>query len=296
MSLVSIPFTYSAGAVIIASQHNSCNSVIYSDHNGNIDNSNIAPAAAIVYTKLNLSGSIVNSDIATGAAIADTKLATISTASKVSGASLTTLPSTPSGAGVLPIANIATGIPTGSLFVRDDGTLQPVIPTYMAGSYLIALYPGIVGQHQMSFTKVIEMYVPGNGTLRITFFMITSVHNAHARIYRNGVAVGTDQTVDGDVTEDIAGWTAGDLLQIYHYNGDGSTSNSSVGGVRVYSTTPARETFNLGLGFGSLPSTTWVGWAIPTNAMIGALGKIGDLYINEGAGTLYTKTGTTTWT
>ena len=51
---------------------------------------------------------IVNAQIAPAAEIADTKLAQITTASKVSGSALTDLASVPSGAGVLPIANIPT--------------------------------------------------------------------------------------------------------------------------------------------------------------------------------------------
>lgn len=74
MSLISIPFTYSAGAVIVASQHNSCNSVIYSDFNGNIDNNNIATSAAIAYSKLNLALGIVNADVSASAAIVASKL------------------------------------------------------------------------------------------------------------------------------------------------------------------------------------------------------------------------------
>ncbi len=52
---------------------------------------------------------ITNAKVASGAAIVDTKLATISTAGKVSGAALTSLSSTPSGAGALPIVNGGTG-------------------------------------------------------------------------------------------------------------------------------------------------------------------------------------------
>lgn len=54
MSIISIPFTFSAGAVIVASQHNSCFSTIFSDYNGNIDNTNIVNAAGIVASKLDL--------------------------------------------------------------------------------------------------------------------------------------------------------------------------------------------------------------------------------------------------
>jgi len=48
---------------------------------------------------------ITNAKVAANAGIVDTKLATISTAGKVSGAALTSLASTPAGAGVLPFAN-----------------------------------------------------------------------------------------------------------------------------------------------------------------------------------------------
>lgn len=51
------------------------------------------------------------------------------------GSHLKNLASTPSLAGVLPIANIATGTPDGTKFVRDDGTLQAVsaqwVPTHI---------------------------------------------------------------------------------------------------------------------------------------------------------------------
>lgn len=111
MSLISIPFTFTVGAVIVASQHNSNFSTIYSDYNGNITDANIAALAAI----------------------SDTKLAQITTAGKVSGASLTSLSSIISGAGVIPIANLATGTATGVKFIRDDNTLQPL--SFKMGSF-----------------------------------------------------------------------------------------------------------------------------------------------------------------
>lgn len=128
MAIISINFTFSAGAVIIASQHNANFSTIYTDYNGNITNDNISASAviayskltltgsivnadintsaAIVYSKLNLTGNIVNADINASAAIVDTKLAQITTASKVSGTSITGLASLPSGAGIIPAANL----------------------------------------------------------------------------------------------------------------------------------------------------------------------------------------------
>lgn len=55
MALITLPFTFSAGAVIIAAQHNSNFSTIYSDYNGNITNANIANSAGILASKLDLS-------------------------------------------------------------------------------------------------------------------------------------------------------------------------------------------------------------------------------------------------
>lgn len=120
--IITIPNTFSAGAVIVASQHNSNFSTIYSDYNGFIDNNNIASGAAIAYSKLNLATSIVNADVNASAAIVDTKLAQITTASKVHGTSITGLPSLPSGAGIVPVANLGSGTPTAAKVLLGDGS------------------------------------------------------------------------------------------------------------------------------------------------------------------------------
>ena len=52
MALVSIPNTFTVGAVIVASQHNANFSTIYSDYNGNITDANISASANIADTKL----------------------------------------------------------------------------------------------------------------------------------------------------------------------------------------------------------------------------------------------------
>ena len=66
MSSISKPFTFSAGATIIASEHNNNYDTIYNDYNGNITNVNIAGNAAIAESKLDLSTisqTITNIDI-----------------------------------------------------------------------------------------------------------------------------------------------------------------------------------------------------------------------------------------
>lgn len=74
MSLITVPNTFSAGAVIVASQHNSNFTTITSDYNGNIENVNISASAAIAYSKLTLTGGIVNADVNASAAIVASKL------------------------------------------------------------------------------------------------------------------------------------------------------------------------------------------------------------------------------
>lgn len=54
MATIVKPFTFSAGATIIASDHNSNFDTIYSDYNGNITNANISGSASIANAKLNL--------------------------------------------------------------------------------------------------------------------------------------------------------------------------------------------------------------------------------------------------
>jgi len=129
MSLIQIPNIFTAGAVVVASQHNSNFSTIYSDYNGNIDNNNISGSAAIAYTKLNLTGNIVNSDISGSAAIVDTKLAQITTASKVSGTSITGLASLPAGAGTVPTANLGSGTANSTTILYGDQTYKTAPPT-----------------------------------------------------------------------------------------------------------------------------------------------------------------------
>ncbi len=91
MSLISKQFTFTTGATIVASEHNTNFDTIYNDYNGNINNANLSASANI----------------------ADTKLAAITTAGKVNGTAITNLPGIPSGAGKLPSANA--GVPTGSM-------------------------------------------------------------------------------------------------------------------------------------------------------------------------------------
>lgn len=74
MSLITIPFVFSAGNTIIASQHNSNFNTIANVLNGGLDNTNLTGTAGITYANLLLGGNIVNADINSSAAIATSKV------------------------------------------------------------------------------------------------------------------------------------------------------------------------------------------------------------------------------
>ena len=108
MSIIVKPNTFSAGATIVASEHNDNFDTLFNDYNGNINNANIKANAAID----------------------DTKLAQITTADKVHGTSLTGLASISTAVGTIPTTNIpnidlaasGTGGVTGTLAIGNGGT------------------------------------------------------------------------------------------------------------------------------------------------------------------------------
>lgn len=132
MALISIPNTFTVGAVIVASQHNANFSTIYTDYNGNIDNNNIAAAAGIVDTKLN----------------------TISTAGKVSGAALTSLSSIPGGAGTVPTANLPSLLATANIlnYGTSASSSSTVAPASLKIAYGYSL--SIAGSSSQAVTNL----------------------------------------------------------------------------------------------------------------------------------------------
>ena len=105
MALVSKTYTFTAGTTIVASEHNTNFDTLYNLVNGNIDNANVKASAGIV----------------------DSKLAQITTAGKVSGAALTSLTSIPSGAGIIPIANIDTGTTANKILILNGDAKIPAV-------------------------------------------------------------------------------------------------------------------------------------------------------------------------
>lgn len=123
MGLVSKPYQFSSGAIIVASEHNSNFDTLYNLVNGNLSNANVSASAAIAYSKITLTGSIVNADINSAAAIVGSKLNL--TAPGVIGSV------TPS---------------TGAFTTLKVGTTNQGDILYDNGTSLIRLTPGTSGQ------------------------------------------------------------------------------------------------------------------------------------------------------
>lgn len=117
MALVTKTYTFVAGTTIVASEHNTNLDTLFNLVNGNIDNANIKASAGIV----------------------DSKLAQLTTAGKVSGAALTSLTSIPSGAGLIPVANIDTGTTASKILKLDGDAKIPAVDGSLLTNLGVAL-------------------------------------------------------------------------------------------------------------------------------------------------------------
>ncbi|HQP29943.1 MAG TPA: hypothetical protein PLB81_01335 [Deltaproteobacteria bacterium] len=108
----------------------------------------------------------------------------------------------------------------GATQIADGCITAAKLAPYSAGDYVIAASYQGRSTSSTSYVKLKEIQLDRAGTLRI-YFELLGVQST-ARIYRNGSAVGTERSGPGAFTEDISGWSAGDLVQLY-----AKTSNSS---------------------------------------------------------------------
>lgn len=175
--------------------------------------------------------------------------------------------------------------------------------SYTAGTYKIYGPSAFKSTTSITYVKLIEVIVPRAGTLTTVFtgLAVGGAADVSGRIYRNGVAVGTDHTVNGGATwtEDISGWSAGDLLQVYG-NNNSSGSTAYVGGLYLSENIPAKEVSGTGGGVTqSGGPQIYTGPDEPATVVGNSYGSIGDIYINTAGGaatTFYVKTGASTWT
>lgn len=133
------------------------------------------------------------------------------------------------------------------MYIYDGSAWDAVslTPDYAAGTILLASSDGVLTVSDASYTKRKSIKVPRSGTLTIKFTLTGSGggNSTFGRIYRNGVAVGTERecttSSQTEYSEDISGWNAQDEVQIYcrRDSVDGSLRN-----FRIYADQVTTET------------------------------------------------------
>lgn len=102
-----------------------------------------------------------------------------------------------------------------------------------------------------SYTKIIEFVSPKSGEFTFKYDLqadaaFSTAGTSYARIYRNGVAVGTENSVavgagsvaTTSIDEDISGWSVGDLIQVYAKTTIPPTGLSKVQDFGIYGDKP----------------------------------------------------------
>lgn len=104
----------------------------------------------------------------------------------------------------------------------------PVGAAPAVGDYVAVANDDEVGIDPPSYAKAKETIWKGQaGAFRVKFSMRSPGGNLlYGRIRRNGTAVGTERsttsTTSVEFSEDISGWSPGDLIQVYIYRSAGS--------------------------------------------------------------------------
>lgn len=123
---------------------------------------------------------------------------------------------------------------------------------FTVGDNLVASAPTerLFSGGDLNYIKYKEISLSRNGTLRIKFDLKRAGVASYATIYRNGAAVGTERYADSSTyttwSEDISGWSRGDLCQLYcrpsavYGNGAGYIRN-----FKLYAANPHAEGVNL---------------------------------------------------
>ncbi len=111
-------------------------------------------------------------------------------------------------------------------------------PVYAAGSSTIAVANTAENSGASSYTLIKEISVYGYGTVRVRFDIAATANTAYGKIYKNGVAAGTErsttETTYKQYLENISGVEPGDLIQIYAYNANGPTNDVQIQNFRVF--------------------------------------------------------------
>ena len=127
--------------------------------------------------------------------------------------------------------------------VANGYVTQAKLASYAAGNVLLVYADKEEATDALSYTKLKEIYIPRAGTVRVKFDLrqetATTGVTVYARIYKNGVAYGTQRSKNNSATyttysEDLA-FAAGDLIQLcVCRSGTGTSFSAMVRNFRIY--------------------------------------------------------------
>ena len=115
--------------------------------------------------------------------------------------------------------------------IPDGSITSSKLAATAVGDYMIHNNMEARSTTSTSYVKLKEIKIGTLGTYRIKFSLHGDVDGGpsptggYGRIYRNGAAVGTERLVNGtsytEFSEDISGWSIGDLIQVYAHGSGG---------------------------------------------------------------------------
>lgn len=189
----------------------------------------------------------------------------------------------------------------GQVLVTEGASANPqwgtIFTAFTAGDYFVSGNFRAFNATDVTPTKVLEVYINRGGTLRIKFYLTkTGGTTGFGQIYRNGSAVGTLQSTatEANFSEDISGWSPGDLVQLYTYNSNGAQNTYGIG-LTLYEGTPLLPAVN----YNTYQTPFVYKGSITPVSNFNGLGNIGDIFMLSGGGastTLFVKTAASTWT
>ncbi len=167
--------------------------------------------------------------------------------------------------GVMATARLGSGSASSSNFLRGDSswavpTIDPpdgsVTPSKLGYStvgdiILASANTERSKNNDPNYTKIKEIQIAKGGSLRITWEGKggSGGYLQYSRVYRNGVGVGAEHTTNTSgyvtFTEDLSGWTAGDLCQLYYHSSGYDGYILYVQNFRIKTSIPTIETVNL---------------------------------------------------
>lgn len=231
MAVIVKPFTFSSGAVIVASEHNSNTDTIYTDYNGNITTANLSASAAIV----------------------DTQLAQITTASKVSVLALTVASQAQGdvlyASSATAWARLAPG--TSGQFLKTQGaaanpvwgdaSFTPTAANALAGSVIQSVITYSRAVQSVTTTAVIDDTIPTTtetGNLTLLDRAITPNHASNRLVIElqlfctsagaNSIVAGITQDAGtshiATVSQQMAASDTAEIITIRHEMAAGTTS------------------------------------------------------------------------